>query len=172
MKRILTISLLSISGLAMSQQIRYAELQNGVKPKGEFSSYEAKDGSIYKVGDKLKIGIPSNGPEFAAIRTGMMNPTPLLAREAGRETEIKTFFVIGNKSTGLYVHARTKAPTGLIGYGIDLENAIERGEVKSFGMTSDEALAELKKEKDKLDLGLISKEDFEKKKAELAPKIK
>jgi hypothetical protein len=46
------------------------------------------------------------------------------------------------------------------------------GEVKSFGMTSDEALAALKKAKDKLDLGLITQEEYEKIKSELTPFIK
>jgi hypothetical protein len=49
---------------------------------------------------------------------------------------------------------------------------LSTGEIRGFGMTSDEALAELKKAKDKLDLGLISQEDFDKRKAELTPFIK
>jgi hypothetical protein len=39
-------------------------------------------------------------------------------------------------------------------------------------MTSDDALAELKKAKDKLDLGLITQEDYDKLKAELSKYIK
>jgi len=39
-------------------------------------------------------------------------------------------------------------------------------------MTSDEALTELKKCKDKLDLGLITQEELNKKKAELSKYIK
>lgn len=48
----------------------------------------------------------------------------------------------------------------------------ENGEVKGYGKTSDEALAELKKAKDKLNLGLISQDEYDKVKAELVPFIK
>jgi predicted Zn-dependent peptidase len=39
-------------------------------------------------------------------------------------------------------------------------------------MTSDEALSELKKCKDKLELGLITQEEFDSKKSELSKSIK
>ena len=53
-----------------------------------------------------------------------------------------------------------------------VEDAIANGELKSFGMTSDEALTELKKCKDKLDLGLMTQEEYNKKKTELSKLIK
>jgi hypothetical protein len=62
--------------------------------------------------------------------------------------------------------------TGIDNYFFNIEDAITVGEVKSFGMSSDEALAALKKAKDKLDLGLISQEEYDKIKAELTPFIK
>jgi hypothetical protein len=46
------------------------------------------------------------------------------------------------------------------------------GEIKGTGLTSDDALAELKKAKDKLDLGLITQEQYDLKKSELTPFIK
>ena len=55
---------------------------------------------------------------------------------------------------------------------IKFEIALSSGEVKGFGLSSDDALAQLKKAKDKLDLGLITQEEFEKLKAELAKYIK
>lgn len=75
---------------------------------------------------------------------------------------------------GFFVGFKTKSQTGVpgSGYNIQFENAIENGEIKSFGMTSDEALSELKKAKDKLDLGLITKEEFDNKKSELSKYIK
>ena len=45
-------------------------------------------------------------------------------------------------------------------------------ERKGICKTSDEALAELEKAKDKLDLGLITQEKYDKIKAELVPLIK
>jgi hypothetical protein len=62
--------------------------------------------------------------------------------------------------------------TGIDNYFVYLEDAILVGEIKSFGMTSDEALTELKKAKDKLDLGIITQEEYDLKKAELTPFIK
>jgi hypothetical protein len=78
----------------------------------------------------------------------------------------------GNKRIGYSVILRTKGLTGLLNYTIQFENALAVGEIKGFGKTSDEALTELKRAKDKLDLGLISKEEFDKLKEELSKYIK
>ena len=55
---------------------------------------------------------------------------------------------------------------------LNFKNALSTGEVKGFGKTSDEALSELKKAKDKLDLGLITQEEFDRLKQELSKYIK
>jgi len=70
------------------------------------------------------------------------------------------------------VSFQTKGMTGADNYFFNIEDAIPVGEVTSFGLSSDEALTELKKAKDKLDLGLISQEEYDKIKAELTPFIK
>jgi len=49
-----------------------------------------------------------------------------------------------------------------------IEDAIQSGEVQSSGMSSDKALSELKKAKDKLDLGLINQQEFDKLKSNLS----
>jgi len=61
---------------------------------------------------------------------------------------------------------------GLENYTIRIENAIAAGEIKSIVMTSDEALSELKKAKDKLDLGLITQAEYDSLKVELSKYIK
>lgn len=66
----------------------------------------------------------------------------------------------------------TTSPTGMNRYLIDTELAIDNGELKTNILSSDEALVKLKKCKDKLDLGLISQEEFDKKKEELSKFIK
>jgi hypothetical protein len=53
-----------------------------------------------------------------------------------------------------------------------MEEAMASGEVKTKGMTSDEAMSQLKKGKDKLDLGIITQEEFDKMKEELVKYIK
>ncbi|MBU1009676.1 MAG: SHOCT domain-containing protein [Bacteroidetes bacterium] len=166
---------LLISMAALSQQITYSDLQKGLKPKGEFTSYISKDGAVYNIGDRIKIGVPSAGQTFSFITEGdgfILAITQLTAASSGQETEIKRFSVFGTKRSGFFVSVRSKGITGLSNYSIQLENAIETGEVISFGMTSDEALTALKKAKDKLDLGLITPEEYAAKKAELARYIK
>ena len=55
---------------------------------------------------------------------------------------------------------------------VNFESAVLNGEVKSKVMSSDEALEELKKWKSKLDLELITQEEFDAKKKELSGFIK
>lgn len=54
---------------------------------------------------------------------------------------------------------------------VDIELAIETKEIRSNGMTKEEAIAKLKESKDLLDLGMIKQEEFDKLKAELTPII-
>lgn len=156
-----------------SREVKHSELASA--KKGEYNSYLASDGAVYKIGDRLKIGVPSSNKTFAYIMEGDGVVIPiknLTAASSGQETEIKKVWVVGNQRAGFSVSLRTKGITGLSNYTIQLENAIATGEVKGFGMTSDQALIELKKAKDKLDLGLISQEDYDKIKAELSKYIK
>lgn len=105
----------------------------------------------------MKIGIPSSNKSFAFIinedGTGRYQ---LNVGASGDETTIKKIYDEGNKRTGYSVFFRTKGSNIMSNYVIDIENAIAAGEIKSFGMTSDDALNDLKKAKDKLDLGLIT----------------
>lgn len=55
---------------------------------------------------------------------------------------------------------------------LSFEQSLKGIDSDMYEITSDEALTELKKCKDKLDLGLITQEDFDKKKAELSKFIK
>jgi hypothetical protein len=57
-------------------------------------------------------------------------------------------------------------------YYINMEEAMASGEVKTKGITSDEAMSQLKKGKDKLDLGIITQEEFDKMREELSKYIK
>ena len=156
-----------------SQEIKYTELATA--QKGEYTTYIASDGAAYKIGDRIKIGVPSSNKTFAYIFQGdgfVVPVTALTAVYSGTETEIKKIIVGGNKRMGLMVIFKTKGMTGLSNYTIQFENALSTDEVKGFGMTSDEALAELKKAKDKLDLGIITQEEFNVLRSELAPLIK
>ncbi len=172
---ILILLLFAISTHLFSQELKYSELNSGVKPKGDFTSYVAMDGAVYKIGDKIKIGVPSSNKTFAYITEGdgiLLPITQLLASASGQSAEIKKIDIGGSKRTGFYASMRCKGLTGLSNYSVQLENAIETGEVKSFGMTSDEALSELKKAKDKLELGLITQTEYDSLKVEYKKFIK
>lgn len=173
-KQLLTLALCAFFiQSALAQEIKYSDLATAAK--GDYTSYVGSDGGVYRIGDRLKIGVPSSNKTFAFITEGdgiLLPITNLLAHASGQETEIKKIWVVGNKRAGFSVAMRTKGITGVSNYTVQFENALSTGEIRGFGMTSDEALAELKKAKDKLDLGLISQEDFDKRKAELTPFIK
>ena len=159
--------------MVFGQEIKFADLVTA--ERGEFTSYLASDGAVYKIGDRIKIGVPSSNKTFAFITEGdgiLMPITNLTAFSIGNETEIKRIFVYGSKRAGYSVAFRTKGFTGVSNYTIQFENALSVGEVKGFGLSSDDALEQLKKAKDKLDLGLITQEEFDKLKAELAKYIK
>lgn len=137
----------------------------------------SKGGSIYKVGDRIRIGTPWSNKTFAYISEGdgiLLPITNLTARASDAESEIKNIFIIGTKRRGYSVLFKTKSASGVpgSGYTISVENAIGADELKSFGMSSDDALIELKRAKNKLDLDLILKEDYEKIKSELSKYIK
>lgn len=178
MKKILMILMLVTGLTTFAQKATYQEISSLTKKDGyKLTEYTSKDGSVYKIGDRIKIGFPSSNKTFAFITEGdglLLPVTQLKATNSGQETEIKNIFILGTKRSGFYVSFRTKSQMGIPGggYNIQFENAIENGEIKSFGMSSDEALTELKKSKDKLDLGLITQVEYDTKKAELVKFIK
>ncbi len=157
-----------------SQELKYGDLNTTERPKGNFTSYVSKSGAVYNVGDKLKIGVPSSEKTFAFIQVVnvLLQAFPLSVTGSGKEAEIKSFMVQGTKRSGYSVLVRSKGTTAIDNYNIQLENAIETGEIKSFGMTGDEALSELKKAKDKMDLGLITQAKFDSLKLEYTKFIK
>jgi len=167
---LILISLTSINSNA--QEFKYSDLATTTK-SGDYESYLSKDGAVYKIGDRVKIGTPSTNKSFAFIidedGTGRYQ---LNISASGKETAIKKIYVDGNKRTGYSVTLRTKGSTFMSNYMIDIENAIAAGEIKSFGMSSDEALNNLKRAKDKLDLGLISQEEYDSTKIVLKKYIK
>ena len=161
-------SLSSINSNA--QEIKYSDLVTITK-NGNYTSYVSKDGTVYKIGDKLTIGFPSSNKTFAFISSNQgKDAYPFTSSAVGDQIEIKKIQVIGNKRIGykvLFINNRFLNSTL-----IAIENAIASGEIKSFGMTSDEALNNLKKAKDKLDLGLITQQKYDSIKTELVKFIK
>ena len=178
MKKLLTILLISISTTIVAQKtITYEEMKTITK--GAFENitcdiYVAKDGHQYKVGDTIKIGRPSSNKTFAYITEGnvLVEPKPLTVTSSGENSIIKKIAVGGLKRSGFKIMIVGKGICSLCPqYYIDFEEAIATGEIQSFGMTREQAIAKLKEAKDLVDLGMMSKEDFEKLKLELTPII-
>ncbi len=141
-----------------------------------FDVYQSQDGTCYKVGDKINILTPSSNKTFAFIYQGdgiLLPITNATVSISGMSVEIKKITYSGTRRVGFQSVLVCKGATGFSdGIRVMFENALSSGEIKGFGLSSDEALTELKKCKDKLDLGLITQEEFNSKKSELSKYIK
>jgi hypothetical protein len=156
-----------------SQEVKYTDFRGDTKLKvGRCTSYVYKDGNTYKVGDRLKIGSTSmqGSNIFAYVREiiPFISNTQLNIAQSGSETTIKALYLEGNKKAGYSVAAVCTRSLR-----IELDQAIESGEIKLFGvMSSDDALTSLKKAKDKLELGLITQAKYDSLKVEYSKYIK
>lgn len=178
MKKIIlgTLLLLSVLSFGQARQMSYDTIQkysnNHLKLKGSiiYDEYLSKDGFLYKVGDAIKINKPITGDKFSFI-TDRFSQIQAPSMVIGKDMVIKNIIVTGFKNTGYELCMTINNPM-TAEYILKFESAINSGEIKSKGMTSDEALSELKKAKDKLDLGIISKDAYDAKKTELIKFIK
>jgi hypothetical protein len=177
MKQLMMIALMMCSTLISFGQdtLRYSDFNSEDRPRGSYSHYLSKDGSVYSVGDKIKFGSPSgiNGTFVIIQKMDIAGNVYVVGSEViNTSAEIKKIRVGGTKRSGFKATFQTKGLTGVDNYFLFIEDGITTGEVKSNVMTSDQALTELKKCKDKLDLGLITQEEFNSKKSELSKLIK
>lgn len=161
-------SLISIS--SFSQNLNYNEVENYQKST-EFSSYTSSTGIVFNVGDKITLGKPSssNGTFQYATQFLAWESADVPSRYAGVSYEIVKVLATG-KLEGRRAVIRCKAPLGSH-IDISIESAIKSGEVVSDYKTSDQAIEELKKAKEKLDLDLISQEEYDELKNNLAKYI-
>jgi len=178
-KIILLLSIFNISSILYAQkEMKYDDMKTfskGAFETVEFDSYVAKDGHTYKIGDTLKIGRPSSNKTFAFIQSGNGIFNPVAAADAsvsGNNTIIRKIYVGGTKRAGFSIYFNSKGVCGICPqYYINAEQAFETKELKSFGLSREDAIAKLKEQKDLLDLGLITKEQFDRIKEELTPII-
>jgi len=171
MKKSIIIVVLILTGLiSYSQTATYEEVITK-KKKGKITSYTAKNGQIFSVYDTLTVGVPFRNENYDHIlQNAGISYYPLSVIASGSEVIIKKIKIYSKM-----VAITTTKPNGYV-YGLyvnNLEGAIANGELidKDF-ITPEQALKKLKMEKDKLDLGLITQEEFDKKKSELAKFIK
>ncbi len=163
-----------VSATIMSAQTLTYEMVQQCENKRDLDAnwiaYIASDNYTYEVGDTLTIGESSKNHQYMYI-TSVLNSfastTPYLHGSYGGQTAIiREFKVFGFKKGVKKVNVKAYlSGIGLI--NIDFEQALATQEIKGKGMTPDQALEELKKAKDKLDLELITQEEYDALKAEL-----
>ncbi|MEX0997624.1 MAG: hypothetical protein WDZ45_11285 [Flavobacteriaceae bacterium] len=174
MKPTLLLLTLLISTLSYAQLVTYEEFEAAENQKKvELDSYQAKNGQVFKIGDKITIAQPSmrNDQYLSVLMNDLGTRKRISISIKGFEAEIKKFRVVGRKRIGYSVVAVTKGVDGLANYWIAIEEAIESGEIETSGLNREQAIAKLKESKDLLDLEMISKEEYEKIKEELSPII-
>lgn len=176
---LVVLSLSSIIGWSQrseKKQISYDTLtkysNNRLKLKGSImhDEYISKDGSLYKVGDTIKINKPLSNDKFSFI-SDRFTQISATSKIIGVPFIIKNIMVIGFKNTGYELCMILKNPM-IPDQVLKFESAIENREIKSKIMSSEDALIDLKKYKDKLDLGLISQKEYDDIKTQLSKFIK
>ena len=142
--------------------------------RGQYAEYISSDDVSFKVGDTITLGKPATGKDFSCVGiSGLLGESlvPANIEHSGSKAIIKKIDIQFNTLT-----IKTFKPlshTANFGFNItNIEIAIANGEVISNVMSSADALAKLKTEKDKLDLGVITQEQYEMKKKELIKFIK
>lgn len=158
-------------------QIRYQDLtqEQQFNKWVKYVSYVSKQGDVYKVGDTLRINKPSgNNGSFVYISSFdiMGQILPVASNRTNTVTVIKNIRVGGSKRTGWKVSFQTQGGSLIDNYFFFIEDAIASEEIEPKSISSDKALEELKRAKDKLDLELISPSEYETIRERLKPFIK
>ena len=176
MKKLSIAILLLVFTYSSAQIITYDEISSAIKkPKGTFTEYVAKNGEVFKAGDKIKFSFPLQGNDnylHISNSDGWSYADPANISSIGFESEIKKFRIGGSKRQGFKVVAIGKTEMGMSSYYISIEGAIENGEIETSVLTREQAIAKLKESKDLLDLEVITQEEYNKIKEELIPLIK
>jgi hypothetical protein len=138
----------------------------------QITSISAIDSVDYKVGDKIKMGKAMNGqPEFTyAIQYTKENVTTLRKSTVAAPDSLVIVSITENTKFNDYnvkCHRQITADVYTT-YSFVFNKAIETGEIVSKNLkyfvapTSEQALEQVRKAKEKLDLGLITKEEYDK----------
>lgn len=149
--------------------------------KEGITQYSASNGVVIKLGDKFKINRPEGGAKtFVSIQNKptimdsfAMNNFNATVNTSMSNTEItiKTLAISGTRKTGFKTIAELSTCGTCNNLIVDIELAIETKEIRTNGITKEDAISKLKEQKELLDLGMITKEDYEKTKQELTPFI-
>jgi hypothetical protein len=171
----LIISVLILSVSVNAQALRYGQIKDPKMLQNYYKAYKSFDSTVYQIGDTIKIGFPSSNNTFSYVSEGdglLIPHTNAPATIAGNDAIIKRIFVNGNSRSGYQVNFKVSARLGVISCFVQIENALSTGEIKRAKPTSDEALDEIKKAKTKLELELITQEEYNAIKSDMIKYIK
>ena len=141
--------------------------------KGTANSYITKNGETFTVGGKLKIGHAKRDDVYVYIIDKMMGGAvtgPL--RYGGTELEVEITKISWKNEVVRVTTTKARLDNQWPKIIIDLEAALQVGEVVSKIMSRESAIAKLKEAKDLLELEVISKNEYNALKEELTPIIK
>jgi hypothetical protein len=188
-KIILCATILFSSLCGFAQVLKFDQVKNAQKrseiSKKDITEYISENGTSFKIGDVLKINKPTNGQVFSSMSIRMTTFEMLALNQnevknfdynvysrtvAKTSLKIKSFVIEGDKKKGFSIAANLNGT----GHNIQvrLEYGIEINEIGEHTMTSEEAMTQLKSEKDKMELGLITVEEYNSRKLELVKFIK
>ena len=90
LKVIMMTLMMSLMTMAsFGQELKHSDLSTTTR--GEYTSYVASDGAVYKIGDRIKIGVPSSNKTFAFITEGDGLLFPITNLTAASTTGSPTF---------------------------------------------------------------------------------
>jgi len=169
LKKTIYISIfLLISISSFSQQLTFQSEFDKSYKRSDYKSYFSKDSIVFNIDDNIKIGSPSDFT-FKHIyifqSLGYLQMSVTQNHLLDGECTIFAIIVSGSKRKGFFPYINIRNEDGVF-FSIDIENAILKGEIKT-GLSENDILKILKEEKEKLELGIISVEEFEKRKKEL-----
>lgn len=174
MKKII---LLLICCVTNAQLYTYDELSKVTRLKeipNKISEYQASNGDIFKVGDKIEWGTPTNENNIYAFInewSSLGASYTVSLKQKGWKGEIIKFRKWGDRRAGFELIAICKTSSGVTRAYVEIERALNSGEIVTSKLNRSQAISKLKEAKDLYDLEIMSKEEYEKIRAELTPII-
>lgn len=197
MKKIFAIFFTVVIFMCNAQTVTYQDIKDqkpakeltGKKIGDNITEYVASDGVTYRVGSTITYGYPTNGKYylyFKDVTGSWINDIASDSKSssesaANREVAERVENRAGGVATIKKIQCVPIDPFNKLTCGCKIylvlnrgglactnfEEAIALGEVQTKMKSSDAALQELKKWKEKLDLQIITQEEYDAKKAEL-----
>lgn len=155
--------------VAQGQTIRFQELNR--ESQGKYMEYVSSSGVSIAVGDSVIMGVPVGPDRFKYAKVSkaldfLFQPAPMEAEYIGKSVFVKEIKVAGNGEGG-YTATVTGSCSNSKTIVIEIELAQDGEELRTNQFSREDALAALEREKQKLAQGLITQEEFDRRRAVL-----